>query len=716
MKQVFTLVAAGIIAAAGLAPVTLSAADSPQMRTGKASGMARTPALSESRGQHFVPVAPAGGTKEVPNFLVPERLQDMKPVETTRGPSQQSPIVGQAPAADLSFGGYDNTDNVALLGFQIMPPDTEGDVGMQHYVQWNNLGFKIFDKAGNLLNGPNGDPGNLPWVGSGLGCEFDNDGDPIVLYDHVAGRWLFSQFDIGPGMQCVAITDGEDPAGPYTAYEFPISLAGFNDYPKLGIWTSADGSQSSYHVTTNEFNGGFLGVNLTALDRDAILAGAAAPGFVQFTLPPVVVGRFAFSLQPGHLEGPVLPAAGTCETYIQAFDDETWGDATGPDGYRTWEFCVDHAVPANSTLTEHPFIVSGNEFDAELCGFSRNCIPQPGVADGLDTLGQFTMYRFAVRDVNGTLTGAISHSVDLGGNLAGVQWAQFDMSGANPTLADVGQLDVGDGDNRWMPSVALDQSGNMALTYTVSSAVTFPSMYFTGREASDPAGTLQAESVCIDGTGSQTGPNRWGDYATVSVDPEDDCTFWMTNEYVETTGSFEWDTQVCTFKFENCGDNTIEAIIDIKFCSNPNGFNCKKKGVTPVTIFGTADLDVADIDISSLQLCLADDTDVCTGAPKSWSVADRGDPTTDQGAAQCAINPDTGEEEDFLNQDGLDDLDAGFDTRELAGLEGFGCPLARNEASATVVVKGMTTGGTPFISTPIGDPGIDQLANKGKGK
>jgi len=76
-----------------------------------------------------------------------------------------------------------------MFGFRIMPPDTEGDVGLEHYVQWNNLGFKIFSKAGVLLNGPNGSAGNLPWAGFGGSCETENDGDPIVIYDHVAGRW-----------------------------------------------------------------------------------------------------------------------------------------------------------------------------------------------------------------------------------------------------------------------------------------------------------------------------------------------------------------------------------------------------------------------------------------------------------------------------------------------------------------------------------------------
>ena len=366
------------------------------------------------------------------------------------------------------------------------------------------------------------------------------------------------------------------------------------------------------------------------------------------------------------------------------------------------------------SVVENPFINASIPFDAELCGYGA-CVPQPnGLL--LDSLSHFTMFRFSVRDVNGTLGGVVTHTVDLGGNLAGSQWADIDLSGPSPALAGGGVLNVGDGLHRWMSSASRDARGNMALGYSRSGAgeADFPSVYFTGRLATDPAGSLQAESECIAGTGSQEGGSRWGDYSTVSIDPVDDCTFWLTNEYVETTGSFQWDTQVCTFRFPGCG--VIDAAIDIKFCSDPNGFNCKKKGKTPVTIFGTAALDVSDIDISSLQLCLADDTDVCVGPPQSWSVADRGDPDTDIGAAQCALNEETGEEEDFLNQDGLEDLDVTFDSRDLADLPGFGCPLGKGEASATLVLKGLTNDGTEFMSVPVGDPGIDQLANQGKAK
>ncbi|MCP4592781.1 MAG: hypothetical protein GY842_18765, partial [bacterium] len=516
--------------------------------------------LVERFPTHRVPTAEV----EIP-ILVPDFLNDLTSVEIERDPLSRGFTGSQAPAALLSFGGYDSDDNLAVNGFRAAPPDTEGDVGKDYHVHYNNIGWKFFNKAdGSLAGGPF--PGNSFWAGFGGPCETNNNGDPIVLYDHVADQWVFSQFAITEdGHQCFAVSQpGAGPAGPYYRYDFLVTSNGVNDYPKIGVWTDGAG-QSAYHMTTNEYGGGFRGVHATAFDRDSMLLGLPA-AFHRFALASTGTPPERFSLQPSHLEGPV-PPVGSCNMYVQAFDDQTWGDGNGPDGYQFWEFCVDFANPANDTFTPGPLVPTA-DFDAELCAFDH-CVPQPGTAQMLDTLGEFTMYRFSNRYFPGTgLKGVLNHTVDLGGDLAGIRWVQFDLpSLAGVSIDDTGTLDVGDGLHRWMGSVALDAAGNMALGYSRSGTASFPSVYFTGRESADPAGTLQAESVCIDGSGSQLGTDRWGDYSTVSVDPVDNCTFWLTNEYVEVTGTFEWDTQICSFRFPSCGadcnSNGISDDIDI---------------------------------------------------------------------------------------------------------------------------------------------------------
>ena len=146
--------------------------------------------------------------------------------------------------------------------------------------------------------------------------------------------------------------------------------------------------------------------------------------------------------------------------------------------------------------------------------------------------------------------------------------------------------------------------------------------------------------------------------------------------------------------------------IDIKFCSNPNGYNCKSRGVTPVTIFGTQDFDATDIIVSTLQLCLTDLSDCTDSEPKNSSQADRGDPTTDIGAAQCTVID--GVEQDFRNPDGETDLDVAFHTQDVVNL--IGCDtLSKGDASPTLVLIGETNDGSQFTSVPIGDVGVDQL-------
>lgn len=164
--------------------------------------------------------------------------------------------------------------------------------------------------------------------------------------------------------------------------------------------------------------------------------------------------------------------------------------------------------------------------------------------------------------------------------------------------------------------------------------------------------------------------------------------------------------------FRYVGD--IEVSIDIKFCSDPNAFNCKKRGVLPVTIFGTEDFLVEDINPSTLMLCTAD-LSFCTGEPRDYSYADRGDPTTDLGAAMCAINPDTGEEEDFLKQDDFLDLDAAFEASEVKTILGDFCDdAAKGDVSEALIIIGETYDGVPIYSEPQPFSGIDRLVKVNK--
>jgi hypothetical protein len=163
------------------------------------------------------------------------------------------------------------------------------------------------------------------------------------------------------------------------------------------------------------------------------------------------------------------------------------------------------------------------------------------------------MQRFAYRLFDDHNSWVVNHTVNVGGNQAGVRWYELRASdGGNPFIHQQGTY-APDGDSRWMGSIAQDRSGNIALGYSVSGASTFPSIRYAGRLADDPPGILQAETTLTAGSGSKTDPGgRWGDYTSMSVDPSDNCTFWYTNEYLQTTSQTGWKTRIGAFKFPGC--------------------------------------------------------------------------------------------------------------------------------------------------------------------
>lgn len=205
-----------------------------------------SPALRDIPPVTTTALAPAGTTREIPLQRIPRPVGPKVP---TRDPALQFlPVAPAMPAFVQNFAGIKNADNP----FTVLPPDTNGDVGPSHYVQMVNISFAIWDKSGNLLYGPAAN--NTLWTGFGGPCETYNDGDPIVLYDHLADRWLMSQFAVpGPFYQCIAISQTGDPTGAWYRYAFLVHATKMNDYPKFGVWP--DG----YYMSVNQFNPGWAG-------------------------------------------------------------------------------------------------------------------------------------------------------------------------------------------------------------------------------------------------------------------------------------------------------------------------------------------------------------------------------------------------------------------------------------------------------------------------
>ena len=480
--------------------------------------------------------------REVP-LRVPPRVRGKR---TAIDPvAQTQPGALATPSVSNSFEGLSDADNAAVLGYRVVPPDTNGDVGPKDYVQVVNILLAVYDKTTGVRRfGPK--PINTLWSGFGGICETHNDGDPIILHDQLADRWIVSQLAVGTdGHQCIAVSTTTDPTDSYYRYDFLVSPGGTNDYPKFGLWPDA------YYMTANQFNGGFQGAIAVAFQREPMLSGASAQ-MVKFGPLPCAVECF-FSLQPSHLAG-TSPPVGTPNTFIMAFDDQTWGTGLNADGYRLWNFSVKWLTPASSTFTPLGQ-VNAPGFDSNLCNYSRQCIPQPKPGERLDSLSQFTMYRAQYRWFGSYAALVVNHTVDVNGqDRAGIRWAELRNSGSGWSL---NQNQTGtyspDSKHRWAGSIAMDKNGNIALGYSVSSSTVAPSIRYTTRTASDLPGQMGTEAILRSGQGVQyRSYNRWGDYSTMSIDPSDDCTFWYTQEYYANSGSFNFKTRFGSFKMPDC--------------------------------------------------------------------------------------------------------------------------------------------------------------------
>lgn len=534
-----------------------------------------------------------GPVKERFNFLPSfEELTGLvqKPGDPSR--SQVSPINVPAPDVLKAFNGLSGSESGGFL-----PPDTTGDVSPTHFFQMVNIRWMLFDKAtGNRVFATPAN-GNSFFAGFGGVCETTNQGDPLVLWDDAAGRWVVSQFGFSstttaPWFQCVAISQTADPLGAY--YRYAFQYPAFNDYGKMGIWRTTDSSQNAYLFTMHEFSGTpFVGASFAAVERDKMLQGLPAK-FIR------AGGIDAFGVLPFHLEGQFAMPEGACPMFVDRIP-------TGV-GYRVWDFCLNWDA-GTTTFTNTPTNILSDSYVQGLAG-----IPQLGSTVRLDDFDTNTMYLAAMRAYGpngpGEATAVINHSVDVGGDRSGVRWVQFGFTPGEPTttqvagefksgfestptamakrLIDQGTFAPGTTEHRWMGSINQDKSGNIGLAYNVSSPTANAQIRHTARARTDTPGLMRDEvggsSFLEDCTPATTGAqlaapqagrpfSRWGDYSFTAVDPSDDCTFWHTNEYYATTSNANWQTRVCSFKLPECGqaDFSVEATPTtlVAFCAAP---------------------------------------------------------------------------------------------------------------------------------------------------
>jgi subtilisin-like proprotein convertase family protein len=472
---------------------------------------------------------------------------------------------------EVSFDGLSNQNNAASFGFQVSPPDTNGDVGPNHYVQMTNLLVRVFNKAG----APVSQPFRLSTLFQQLGgqCAAEDAGDPVVLYDPLADRWLLTQFAFAttsapPYHECFAISQTPDPTGSYFLFDFVTPGANFPDYPKLGVWPDA------YYMTTNQFLNGatFNGAGIFAFDRAKMVAGDPTAAMVYVNLNITDFPEAIGGMLPADVDGLTPPPPGTPGVFSYFVADEFGATR---DALRVFDFRVNFANPASSAFVERaesPIAVA--PFNP-LTPTGRDDIQQPPAAStaaALDSIADRLMFRLAYRNFGGHESLFATHTVNVGTGTtlatfkSGVRYYELRRAPGEPFAIAEQATFAPNADSRWMPSGAMDHQGNLAIGYNVTSRTTFPSMRYAGRLATDPSGGLfQGERSLVAGTGVQTNTgSRWGDYSALNVDPADDCTFWFTSEYYtaasQASSSVGWLTRIGRFRFPECV-NAVPAVL-----------------------------------------------------------------------------------------------------------------------------------------------------------
>jgi hypothetical protein len=456
-----------------------------------------------------------------------------------------------APAPSITFPGLDHAGWGA--GY---PPDTNGDVGPAHYIQTVNVSAGIFRKTDGLRLAAFTFNTLFSSASTGTPCDNNNQGDPVVLYDPQANRWIISDlawanFTSGAMYQCFAVSRTGDPvSGGWFFYAVQTDPGGhLGDYPKLGVWPDGIYMSANIYSATSL---AFQHVKVWAFKRTDLESGAPLHG-VSFNLPAKIGPTPIYSLLPSNMRG-AAPPAGRPNLFASIY---------GSYQARIWKFHVDWTAPASSTFSG-PSNVSIGTFSV-----GPATAPEQPPGNALDTLTYRLMMQNQYRNLAGQESLWLAHTVGNASRVASVRWYQINVTGGTVATAQPVQQGTFNPTaiHRFMPSLAVDGQGDMAIGYTASSATSYPSIRYAGRLVGDPPNTLgQGETTLWAGGGAQTNNcggakcTRWGDYSAMAVDPLDDCTFWYTNEFYAVNGG-NWQTRIGAFRYPSCVDKAPPAVV-----------------------------------------------------------------------------------------------------------------------------------------------------------
>jgi hypothetical protein len=522
------------------------------------------------------------------------------PVITGAEASAEQTAQGRRPPATLAenfdglgagFGGPDKTTNFRN------PSDNSLAVGPDHIVQIVNSRLAVYtkkgaryDKSGTVLYGDV--PTNTIFSGFGGVCEARNNGDAVVRFDQLAGRWLivmpiFSRIATGQYQE-----NGEAPIPGIPAVPGRRAVAGQAAAPGPAIAPSANPpqqqppaargrSQSAGQPANPPPQGTYAMCYAVSVSADPLGAyyryAFERTLFPDYPRPAIWPDGYYVATSTGDeviqkhvciadrakmligqpateqcivIDGQRLPPAGA-PNIMMASGGTQLKKILDDDGIYVWKVHVDWEKPSNTNVSG-PVKIAVAPYHYLCGGQLTNCVPQPETERRLDAQGDKIMQRLVYRNLDNHESIVAAHSISTKAGAGGVRWYEFRLDKKRePYLFQQGTY-APDGFYRWMPSIAMDKKGNIGVGYSFGGAPNFTGQRFAARLANDPKGLLSLhESILVDGEASQTASLRWEDYTTTAIDPSDDCTFWYVGDYLR-KGSSSYSTRIGSFRLPNC--------------------------------------------------------------------------------------------------------------------------------------------------------------------
>jgi hypothetical protein len=476
-----------------------------------AGAFARQP----GQAQPQVRVAPLGDTPELPPapasgpqlFRAPGTVaaQDFVPP-----PDKNSP---QAIGTD--FDGVSMDDELATFSSTSIPPDTDGCVGPNHFVQTINGAVAVYNKTTHA---------RLSLVSLGTffaaGNPVGGTSDPHVVYDRRSGRWFASVIDINNDVSnnkvILGLSQTNDPTGAWNFYALGVASATlFRDYDALGM------DDNGVYIGMNNFDtsGNFASASVLALAKAPLLASGTVTGGL-FNSTSVTTPQPACNVDT---LAPTAPAFIFCNHIASdlAYFKITWAGATPSAGLAAL------AVTQFASPLDAPALGSTTNVNANSFRLFATVIRNGRL---------WTAHHIGV-DINGVSTGTVDRNA--------AAWYEINVSGATPSLVQSGRVFDNAAVNPrfyYYPTVTVNGQGHAAMAFSGSSAAEFIGAYTCGRLGSDPLNTMGAVTQIKAGDGPYTVTfsgtrNRWGDYSYTSLDPTDDMTLWTIQEYAKAAGT-----------------------------------------------------------------------------------------------------------------------------------------------------------------------------------